>query len=372
MNMKLACTFLLGFCTVASAQATRQEIERAIAPVLANPPATGLLIFEVGEGTQAAKAGFRPGDVLTHYDGRPVETLDDLSKIARETFQEQRKLLVLVKRGEQELQAEFDPAPLGVRITPVRERQSRLLWRPETNVEFSPQLMSKVLKSGDHWDLLEHGDKVIGWAHAYLTSYKGRMALRIQSSIENEQLKQQRDVIVTFHQQPYLPLQSIRLSTENRLIFDFHRQGNTLSGERVGVAVSAEIPADAISTYLTGYVAAMMPREKGACLHCSYLADSSLNAAPFSDIYCVGEEELTLGTEKVQAFGYEQTVFGERVAMYWVDADGQVVKTQYDSGIAARRSTFVEVKKNFPAAGEGFPPIERLPNLDPVPAVQAN
>lgn len=350
----------------------RAEVEKAIAPVLASPPATGLLIFEVTDDSQAARAGFMPGDILTHYDGQPVESLPDLSRIARTVFQEKRKLLVLARRGEKELEAEFDPAPLGVRLIPVREKETRLLWRPETPVPFSPELTAQVLQSGESWELLLHGDTPIGWAHSYLTPHKGKTLLRIQSSIENEQISQQRDVILTFRNEAYLPVDSVRLMSQNRLIFDFFREEGKLAGERVGIPDAAPIPEDAVSAYLSGYLAAMMPRQEGACLHCSYLADSSLHAAPFSDLYCLGAQELTIGEQTISTFKYEQTVFGERTAVYWVDDKNQVVQVQFGNGITSRRSSFVEVKKTYPSAGEGFPPIESLPVLAPNTGLQAN
>lgn len=358
--------------TAAANDDARSAIERAIAPVLANPPATGLLIFEVAPDTQAAKARFQPGDVLTHYDGQPVESLADLSRIARTVFQEKRKLLILVRRGEQEIEAEFDPAPLGLRLVPVRAKESRLLWRPQTQVEFDPDAIAKVLQSGDHWELLELAGKPVGWAHSLLTPHQGKMLLRVQSSIENDQLSQQRDVILTFRNEAYLPLQSIRLMAQNRLIFDFHRDNGKLAGERTGIPDAAPVPNDAVSAYLSGYLAAMMPREAGACLHCSYLADSSLHAAPFSDLYCTGPEELEIGEQKLPTWCYEQTVFGERVAMYWVNESGQVVQVRYGNGIQARRVSFVEIKKQFPNAGEGFPPIDSIPVLAPASNLQAN
>ena len=64
-----------------SAQTSRDEIARDIEPVLANPYATGLLVFDVEPKSQAEKAGLRRGDILTHYDAQPVSTTTELTEL---------------------------------------------------------------------------------------------------------------------------------------------------------------------------------------------------------------------------------------------------------------------------------------------------
>lgn len=60
----------------------------------------GLLVTEVIEGTPAADAGLRPGDVVTRLDGRPVRTLDELRSGLRRTGSSEA-LLTVVRRGRQ-------------------------------------------------------------------------------------------------------------------------------------------------------------------------------------------------------------------------------------------------------------------------------
>lgn len=352
--------------------ASRAEVAEILAPVLANPPVSGLLIFEVAPDSQASKAGFRPGDVLYIYDGQPVESLNGLSSIARTAFNEQRKLLVMVKRGDQDVEAEFDPAPLGVRLIPVKKGESRLLWRPETPVEMTAETLERALPSGDQWELLRHGETVIGWAHTYVTKYENRFVLRTQSNVQSQQVSQRRDVIVTFHAKPHFPVESIRLESNGKLALDLYRRDNQLVGERAGIPVGGNIPSDAVSTYLTGFLASAMPRAEGACVHCSFLADSSLAAAPYADIFCAGEVELKLGSKTKTTWLYEQTVFGEKLAQYWISNKGTVEQVAYGNGITSRPARLAEVKKHFPDAGEGFLPIDRLPRLSPPTQVQAN
>ena len=48
-----------------------------------NPPATGMMVTVVVPESQAAKAGLKPGDVLTSYDGTPTPTLDEVEREQR-------------------------------------------------------------------------------------------------------------------------------------------------------------------------------------------------------------------------------------------------------------------------------------------------
>lgn len=65
------------------ADAEREEVAKQIKPVLANPPIDGLLIFHVEPKSQAERAGFQVGDIVTLYDGQPVTTVQQLVQLAR-------------------------------------------------------------------------------------------------------------------------------------------------------------------------------------------------------------------------------------------------------------------------------------------------
>lgn len=60
----------------------------------------GLLVTEVIEGTPAADAGLRPGDVVTGLDDRPIRTLDELRRGLHRTGNG-GAALTLVRRGRQ-------------------------------------------------------------------------------------------------------------------------------------------------------------------------------------------------------------------------------------------------------------------------------
>jgi hypothetical protein len=363
------CLSIAGVVAVgapARGQMSREETADRIGPILAVPPATGLLIFEVIPGSQAEKAGFRVGDVLTHYDGQPVANIEQLVRLAGAAIKENREhILVTAKRGVEDLEAEFDPAPLGVRLVAVNREGGRTLWRPETRYEPDGRPLAQLVAEGHRWELLMHGGEVLGWSHAFVAERGKRLILRAQSRLDSKHMNEKRDVVVTFSRNKYLSPRSIRLKSKETLVLDLHYDSGKLTGERVGVPVSAEAPADCVSSYLAGHVAAMMPLKPGACLRCSALEPASLVAAPFADICCVGEQPFEVAGKTVKTWHFEQTIFGKTVAQFWIDENRRIVQTLYSNGVKAIPSSEQEVTQYFPNATSEFDVIERLPELAP-------
>mgnify|MGYP001811709463 CR=1 FL=1 len=79
MRCPLIVTFLF-VVGVGLAHAEEVSTVEILEKALANPPATGLLVTGVGPGTPAHQQGVKPGDVLTHYDGKAVATLEVLGE----------------------------------------------------------------------------------------------------------------------------------------------------------------------------------------------------------------------------------------------------------------------------------------------------
>ena len=59
------------------------------------------------DGSPAARAGIRPGDVITSVNGAPVKSLDDLRKLVAKA---KDSIALLVRRGDQSI---FVPLDLG-------------------------------------------------------------------------------------------------------------------------------------------------------------------------------------------------------------------------------------------------------------------
>lgn len=371
---RLLCALLLvGVIPLADAQTPRDEIAERIGPVLADPPVTGLLVFDVQPGSQSAAAGLVIGDVLTHYDGEALETTFQLTQLARKAAREKhRKIPVLARRGAKEIDGEFDPAPLGVHLVGVKQGDGRTLWRPDTPYQPDLSGLQTQLNGGTAWQILKNGDKTVGWMRSRLVKYNDVLVLRTQSRVLDANLDEKRDVVVSFVPNRYLSLRTIQLKSRDKTILDLRTNSGKLEGERVGVPVSAPFPQDVISAYLASETASTMPRKAGACTRCSYLDAASLASAPFADICCLGGESVVEKGNEIPTFRYEQTVFGETTAEFWIDDRRQLVKAVYGKGIMALRSSAEEIAAQFPDSAKEFENLEPIPGFPPASTQSAN
>jgi hypothetical protein len=362
--------FIFFICTpfIAAADDVRERTATIIEPILHDPPKSGLLVFEVLPNLQADRAGFKIGDIITEYDGREVRTTSQLQKLAEAAAKEGRsRLPVAAFRNGQVHDAEFDAAPMGVRLVAVSKGEKRILWRPAS--EFTPELgaIDRAIERKHRWELLQYGGKNMGWARTYFAKLgDDRVAMRVQSQMISEQLKEKRDCIVTFSSKsPTLSPKSVRLMVDGKLMMDLHAKGGVLGGHRAGIRDSALLPPDTLAADLGGLVCSTMPRQKGACMRCSYLESGSLVAAPFADLFCLGQDEVKLPSGDVNCVRYDQAVFGRSVVHYWLDSKGDVVQTRFGNGFLAVRATSTEVGLAFPNVANEFQPIEQLPDLSP-------
>lgn len=351
---------------------TRDQVATAIAPILAHPPATGLLIHEVAADSQAEKAGLRVGDVLTHYDGQSVETLGDLITLGRSAASiRKNQILAIARRGEEEIVAQFEPAPLGLRLTPIREGKPRALWRTPTAYKPNLDALARQVREGHRWERLTQDGQSIGWAHHYLTREEKTHVLRTQSKIEANGLLEKRDTTVRFLADAYLTPVWIRVASNDRLLLEITRIGDVFRGERVGIQVENPAMKDAVSSHLSGLVAVMMPARNNECLRCSFMDSTSLTAAPFADLFCAGEETVNVAGQATRAFRYEQAVFGIPVVHFWISQDREILLARYVGegnvgGIDAVVTREQELRADFPDLDSTFDPIERLPTSSPI------
>ena len=75
------------------------------------PADTGVLVLSAEPDSPAAKAGLREGDVVIDFDGRPVETIDDLQRLLTED-RAGAKAVMTVLRREQKLALDVIPVEL--------------------------------------------------------------------------------------------------------------------------------------------------------------------------------------------------------------------------------------------------------------------
>jgi serine protease DegQ len=90
------------------------QVTRDVAAQLGLDQAAGVLVLEVGDGTPAAKAGLRPGDVIVRLDDKPIDTVEDLFGELRQHRPGDRVTLTVVRDGrEQQLTATLADNPNG-------------------------------------------------------------------------------------------------------------------------------------------------------------------------------------------------------------------------------------------------------------------
>lgn len=346
-------------------EARRQGIATALEPVLANPPATGLLVYDVLEGSQSAKAGIKIGDVITHYDGQVITQASQLRPLLQQAIQERRQqILIAYQRGPKTQEAEFAPAPLGLRLVPITKSEPRVLWRPETKDAVDPSLAR--VSEGHRWELLEFAGKKVGWAHSFVKRDAAGWTLRIQSRVMGG-ADEKHDVTLGIAGNRFLSPRSIRLASKDKLILDAQAREQKWVGHRAGVAVAEYLPSDTVSSHAAGLLAATMPLRQGAGLRFSFLDDASLAAAPFADLVCLGEEKLTLNEQVVLTARFELSVFGATFAHYWIDARRKIVKTRFAHGMEATLTNPDQLVADFPTMEQEFPPIDEtaVPPLSP-------
>lgn len=352
-----------------AAEFPREGIEERVAAALKAPAATGLLVYYVEPGSQAAKASFEIGDILTDYDGQPVERADTLVKLARDAAKrKQPRILTIRRRGGVELEAELDPAPLGVRLIEVREGQGRALWRPATPYQPDYAEFERRVSEPVQWRLLRHGDKTIGFARDYLArdaAGENAFVYRAQTRIGLPPDEETTDTTIWFQRDDQLSPTGVRLTVRGKLALEVRRQGDKWTGRRGGVPVTADCPRDAVSSHLAGLLATTMPVSRGACRRMSFLDSASITAAPFADLAALGEETVASSRGDIRATRFELAVFGEAYAHYWVDADRSLAKIRFASGVESTPMTTDLIKPHFADIETAFEPIDQLPRPAP-------
>lgn len=82
----------------------------------------GVMITWVGADSQGALAGIKVGDVLTHYNGVRIKTLEDVNK-AKEAVGADQTVTVIVRRGSEDLNLQLGPGMIGINGTAVSPKK---------------------------------------------------------------------------------------------------------------------------------------------------------------------------------------------------------------------------------------------------------
>jgi len=89
-----------GHATHARLGVTVQEVNQALADSFGLKHAGGALVSSVVPGSAAEKAGLEPGDVITRYEGKPIDASSELSAAIGQATPGAKVSLEVVRKGE--------------------------------------------------------------------------------------------------------------------------------------------------------------------------------------------------------------------------------------------------------------------------------
>jgi regulator of sigma E protease len=128
-------------------------------------PALPAVLGQVVAGSAAERAGLAPGDRITHADGRPLATWDDLVQVIRE--RPERLLQLTVERGASVLSVPVTPDAVGAggarigRIGAAPEVPAAHAARIFTQVRYGP-LESVAKATAKTWDISVFSLRMLG------------------------------------------------------------------------------------------------------------------------------------------------------------------------------------------------------------------
>lgn len=174
-----------------------QEVTDEIAESVGLPKAQGALVLGLNEGSPAAKAGVRIGDVITHFDGKEVGQMRKLPRIVAET-----------KIGAKvEVKLWRDGKPVTTKVTLGEQKGDK----PQ------PQKMSATQEKGDMKTAEFLGMQAVTLDPAIASRFgipekmKGLLVLEVDpASVSGRQGLQEGDVITHVNNVPTATVQDFR------------------------------------------------------------------------------------------------------------------------------------------------------------------
>jgi len=104
------------------------DVTKEVAESIGLGTAQGALVRSIESGSPADKAGLEPGDIITRFDGKPIEKATDLPRLVGNTKPGTRSNLIVFRRGvSKELAvtiAELEPVKTSKTVQPAAEPKS--------------------------------------------------------------------------------------------------------------------------------------------------------------------------------------------------------------------------------------------------------
>lgn len=329
-----------------------------LAPFLNPVPATGLLILEVVSGSNADQIGLRVGDIITHYDGQPVAQHAELSSLARVANNDRRpQVLLVIRRGDEEIEKTLPVGPIGVRLEDVTEGEERIL--PSAKAIDGPEpdhsTLARWLERKSHfWWIVYRGTEAVGWQHHYLAFESDRApALRVQDYLQVGSLTRRGDRIIGFALDTHLTPRTLRLWENDKPVFDVTWKEDQIVGQRLGMPTEIAATKGTLPLELAPYLAISMARAGTRRMNVQVLM-GGIEAAPLGEISL--DEPSPNGETAAIVRG-----LGRETARMSVSADGSWRPIQYRGSFRLEPATAQQVAERFPESTAEFGPIETFP-----------
>lgn len=338
----LALTFVLfaALAPIGRAENAGDPLDAA----LANPPADGLLVVQVGPDSAAETAGLRAGDVLVEYDGRVLREVADLTE-SRDAAAAAggAEVEVVFVRGDEELRATIVPGPLGVYLVAVKAGMSAPGLPADTGVRFDFRALGDTSEA---WKRFLMDGRHVGYERSTTKRAGNRVFLTSEVAFDGGEQFGLNHMIVTVvtTADPRPRLEFVRMETPLTGWSGTARLAAGLDGDVIEFRWRMEgesgverrpAPADLVPTYFVEILARLMPREAGACLRFRPLIEGTGTAELPAALVCVGPDPEADPAE--QRYRYEWRGLGGMVqSVFSIDARREVVHVDWNGAVGQR------------------------------------
>jgi serine protease Do len=135
-----------------------QPVTQQLAEQLHAKVHTGVLVTEVRDGTPAAKAGLKPGDIILRFAGKPVSSPRELQGVVEEARIGSSQSLSVLRDGKEmtlsvtcrEMPADFTAASMGSAVEPGKSESSRFEKLGIEVEDLTPQLAEHLGVKAEH------------------------------------------------------------------------------------------------------------------------------------------------------------------------------------------------------------------------------
>lgn len=330
---------LLLVACAASAAFAQDPAADPVKKATEHPTSTGLLVTEIAPDGQAGSVGIALGDIIVSYDGKPTLDVDAL-KAAVAGAKGDGIAVGLDRFGEAKT-VQVKAGRIGVGLVPVKKGERFDPLPPATDVKFD---FSRIEKAGEAWYAFSpDGVKKIGFEHYRWKADQGNLVLDSEVAFDGGKEWGLNHFVVTVvvAKGDALRGQSYRFESPiAHAVLEGHRVVDPQSPIAIwetkakaadGQEETHREPAagDVIPTYFIYALARCMPQTQGACYRFTPVEEGSGKVGKPCALYVEGQEPSKVGDREVPTWKIQWVSMVGVMNTHWVDAEGNVVRTDY-------------------------------------------